>query len=112
MKRKFFTFLMAFLTTLSGAVWAQDYTGTIDLSGNGTPQPTGSGISIDENLIEISGDGNYLIKGDGNARDFYIDVHNEPTITLENVNLSHNGDPIMELNYVHYFTFILKIVCI
>ncbi len=100
MKRKFFTFLMAFLTTLSGAVWAQDYTGTIDLSGNGTPQPTGSGISIDENLIEISGDGNYLIKGDGNARDFYIDVHNEPTITLENVNLSHNGDPIMELNYV------------
>ena len=65
-----------------------------------TPQPTGSGISIDENLIEISGDGNYLIKGDGNARDFYIDVHNEPTITLENVNLSHNGDPIMELNYV------------
>ena len=61
---------------------------------------TGSGISIDGNHIDISGDGNYLIKGDGNERDFYIDVHNEPTITLENVNLSHNGDPIMELNYV------------
>ena len=97
--KKIFTFLVAFLTTLSGAVWGQTYDATLDISGS-SATVTGSGISVSGNHIEISGDGNYLIKGDGNARDFYIDTHNEPTITLENVNLSHDGDPIIEINRV------------
>lgn len=98
--KKIFTFLVAFLATMSGAVWGQStYDATLDISGN-SATVTGSGISVSGNHIEISGDGNYLIKGDGNARDFYIDTHNEPTITLENVNLSHDGDPIIEINRV------------
>ena len=32
MKTRIFTFLVAFLATMSGAVWGQDYKATIDLS--------------------------------------------------------------------------------
>ena len=110
--KKIFTFLMAFLATLSGAVWGQGYDATLDISGS-SATVSGSGISVSGNHIDISGDGNYLIKGDGSARDFYIDVHNEPTITLENVNLSHDGDPIIDINRLGevsqvYVTLILE----
>ena len=99
MKRKLFTFLMAFLATLSGAVWAQDYTGTIDISGNAPTITSGEDdISVDGKHIEISGDGNYLIKGDGTAKDYYIKVSGDPTITLQDVYLKHEDDPIMEIN--------------
>ena len=100
MKKRIFTLMMAFLAIAGNAVWGQStYDATLDISGN-SATVTGSGISVSGNHIGISGDGNYLIKGDGNARDFYIDTHNEPTITLENVNLSHDGDPIIEINRV------------
>ena len=99
MKTRIFTFLVAFLATMSGAVWGQDYTGTIDISGS-TPTITSEtdDISVDGNHIEISGDGNYLIKGDGTAKDYYIETNGDPTITLQDVYLKHEGDPIMEIN--------------
>ncbi len=61
MKRKLFTFLVAFLATLSGAVWGQET--TINLS---SPQSgTGEGASIDEvtKTITIDRVGNYVITG-------------------------------------------------
>ena len=101
MTKRILTFLVAFLATLSGAVWGQDqtYTGTIDISGS-TPTITSEtdDISVDGNHIEISGDGNYLIKGDGTAKDYYIETGGDPTITLQDVYLKHEGDPIVEIN--------------
>ena len=52
MKRKLFTFLMAFLATLSGAVWGQDqqtYTGNheaIEINGGGTKHVTFNNLTI------------------------------------------------------------------
>ena len=94
--KKIFTFLVAFLTTVSGAVWGQEYKATLDLS---NPQD-GDGISIDGKCIEIEGDGNYLIKGNGQPADYYIVTNDDPTITLENVYLKHDKDPIIEINRV------------
>lgn len=60
MKRKVFTFLVAFLATLSGAVWGQKT--TIDLS---TPSVSGDGASINNvtKTITIDRAGNYVITG-------------------------------------------------
>lgn len=60
MRRKLFTFLVAFLATLSGAVWGQET--TIDLS---TPSVSGDGASIDNvtKTITIDRAENYVITG-------------------------------------------------
>ena len=109
--KKIFTFLVAFLATMSGAVWGQStYDATLDISGN-SATVTGSGISVSGNHIEIEGDGNYLIKGNGQPADYYIVTNDDPTITLENVYLKHEGDPIIEINTAlqnTYVTFILS----
>ena len=97
--KKIFTFLVAFLTTVSGTVWGQEYNATLDISGS-SATVSGSGISISGNHIEISGDGNYLIKGNGQPADYYIVTNDDPTITLENVYLKHDNDPIIEINRV------------
>lgn len=57
MKRKLFTFLVAFLATLSGAVWGQET--TIDLS---HPQ-SGTGVSVSGTTITINQAGDYVITG-------------------------------------------------
>ena len=61
MRRKLFTFLVAFLATLSGAVWAET---NINLS-TSTPTVTGGGASIDEvtKTITIDQAGDYVITG-------------------------------------------------
>lgn len=86
MKRKLFTFLVAFLATLSGAVWGQD--GTFVLS---TGTSSGKGVTLKDGIIKIDGKGKYLIKGDGNTYHYRIETSGNPTITLENVQLDYQG---------------------
>lgn len=59
MRRKLFTFLVAFLATLSGAVWGQEKTHNINTQGS----------------LEIFDDGEYIITGTG-----------EPTLNTISVN--------------------------
>ncbi len=70
MKRKFFTFLMAFLATLSGAVWAVgsgtpedpwviDLTNPVAVGGIGNRK-----ITIDDDAISIHTGGYYRITGE------------------------------------------------
>ena len=72
MKRKLFTFLVAFLATLSGAVWGQDTynvsSGPVNITTAGNYKITGS---TEQNTISVSGGG---------------EVH----ITLENVSVAVN----------------------
>lgn len=86
MKRKLFTFLVAFLATLSGAVWGQD--GTFVLS---TGTSSGKGVTLKDGIIKIDGKGKYLIKGDGDTYNYRIETNGSPTITLENVRLDYQG---------------------
>ena len=86
MKRKLFTFLVAFLATLSGAVWGQD--GTFVLS---TGTSSGKGVTLKDGIIKIDGKGKYLIKGDGDTYHYRIETSGNPTITLENVQLDYQG---------------------
>ncbi len=69
MRRKLFTFLVAFLATLSGAVWGETY----DLS---TMEP-GSDLQIK--------DGNHTITGSNRVR---VEVSGTVTITLDNANIN------------------------
>lgn len=86
MRRKLFTFLVAFLATLSGAVWGQD--GTFVLS---TGTSSGKGVTLKDGIIKIDGKGKYLIKGDGDTYNYRIETNGSPTITLENVQLDYQG---------------------
>ena len=75
MKRKLFTFLMAFLVTLSGAVWGQtttevDITGITGNSWTDKDETTysvkkGADSKSDNNVVTIKANGTYTIKDDG-----------------------------------------------
>lgn len=88
MKRKLFTFLVAFLATLSGAVWGQT---TINLS---TSSVSGSGASIEEDspfgpTIEIKASGKYNITGETNKYQVWIEQNvGEVEITLSDVTIN------------------------
>lgn len=105
MKRKLFTFLVAFLATLSGAVWGQD--GTFVLS---TGTSSGKGVTLKDGIIKIDGKGKYLIKGDGNTYHYRIETNSSPTITLENVRLETSKDFLMEINIIGGGTVNLELV--
>ena len=75
MKRRFFTFLMAFLATLSGAVWAQRAQTLTD----GTHQ-----LSSMSGEYTING-GTHTLTGTANA-DVWFTITADATITLENAN--------------------------
>lgn len=105
MKRKLFTFLVAFLATLSGAVWGQD--GTFVLS---TGTSSGKGVTLKDGIIKIDGTGKYLIKGDGDTYNYRIETNSSPTITLENVRLETSKDFLMEINIIGGGTVNLELV--
>lgn len=105
MKRKLFTFLVAFLATLSGAVWGQD--GTFVLS---TGTSSGKGVTLKDGIIKIDGKGKYLIKGDGDTYNYRIETNGSPTITLENVRLETSKDFLMEINIIGGGTVNLELV--
>lgn len=84
MKRKLFTFLFAFLATLSGAVWGQT---AIDL---GIPSVSGNGASINSGTktIKIDQAGDYVITG--STTEYHVEVgYNVGTvnITLSNASI-------------------------
>ena len=85
MKRKFFTFLMAFLATVGNAVWGQ---GTINLS---DPQSaTGiTGISVDESnkVITINSADSYIVTGTTNEYRLEVAAEGETTITLKDATI-------------------------
>ena len=105
MKRKLFTFLVAFLATLSGAVWGQD--GTFVLS---TGTSSGKGVTLKDGIIKIDGKGKYLIKGDGDTYNYRIETNGSPTITLENVRLETSKDFLMAINIIGGGTVNLELV--
>lgn len=105
MRRKLFTFLVAFLATLSGAVWGQD--GTFVLS---TGTSSGKGVTLKDGIIKIDGKGKYLIKGDGDTYNYRIETNGSPTITLENVRLETSKDFLMKINIIGGGTVNLELV--
>lgn len=92
MKRKLFTFLFAFLATLSGAVWGET---TIDLS---SPQ-SGTGVSVSGTTIEINQPGDYVITGSTTVYRVEIapnisNISNPVNITLSNASIQLGNDAI------------------
>lgn len=101
--RKLFIFFVAFLATLSGAVWGQQYKATIDLD---NPQD-GSGVDWMWNNLGIEGiskfkcfrieeNGTYLVKG--NSSENYIEVGQDTwhevtdvTLVFQDVTMSSTG---------------------
>ena len=84
MKRKLFTFLVAFLATLSGAVWAQNYDYEVNLTEH-----------------EANNDAAYVVTENGSYR--FYGTHNHgiqisrnisPTITLDGVTITVRGTAI------------------
>lgn len=86
MRFRFFTFLVSFLTVMSGAVWGQ-YTAEIDIN-----NPSGDyyedGI-MNYNRIVLPGGSNahYRIYGNGSESSTRVRINGDCTITLENVNI-------------------------
>lgn len=81
MRRKLFTFLVAFLATLSGAVWAET---NINLS---APQ-SGTGVSVSGTTITIDQAGDYVITG--STTEYHVEVGDKVgtvNITLSNVSI-------------------------
>lgn len=72
--KKIFTFLVAFLTTLSGAVWGQTYDLEIDLSQQ-------------QKIYEVTGSGSYRFYGENN-HGIIVDRHSDATITLDGVTIN------------------------
>ena len=110
--KKIFTFLVAFLTTVSGAVWGQ-YKATLDLS---NPQD-GDGVEWRKDwlgrelrVFQIQEEGTYLVKGlpNGVESDIRVDIDlgaemlersRNVTIVLDNVNIHTSGNsPIWVYN--------------
>ncbi len=92
MRRKLFTFLVAFLATLSGAVWGQET--TIDLSNHSV---SGDGASIDEvtKTITINQAGNYVITG--STTEYQVSIGSTSgtgavNVTLSDVTIELSGD--------------------
>ena len=115
MKRKLFTFLVAFLATLSGAVWGQTPT-EIDISATSSSSKEGMYAFTYTNTtgeksrkLTISAPGSYTLKGseeltDGNNSNVQISITTAGTyyITLNNVKVDaslendlqgYDGDP-------------------
>ena len=104
MKRKFFTFLMAFLATVGNAVWGQDYKATIDLSnpdnstGDGYQYPVPT-ILVWETLpcFKITENGIYHIVGSSDVN--YIEIGEDlagrrvtdVTLVLDNITMTSSG---------------------
>ena len=84
MKRKLFTFLMAFLATLSGAVWGQDAQTTLTIS---STNPTVTVTSAD---VTITQEGSEQIE---NAKISFggTDI-TEYNVTINALNLKDNGN--------------------
>ena len=82
MTKRIFTFLMAFLATMSGAVWGQT---TIDLS---NPQAT-TGVSIDASskVIMINNPGSYVVTGSTSEYRLEVVAEGETTITLKDATI-------------------------
>lgn len=89
MKRKLFTFLVAFLATLSGAVWGQT---AIDL---GIPSVSGNGASINSGTktIKIDQAGDYVITG--STTEYQVSIGSTSGTGTVNVTLS---DATIELS--------------
>lgn len=100
--RKLFTFLVAFLATLSGAVWGQET--TIDLS-TSTPSVSGGGASIDEvtKTITINRAGEYVITG--STFEYQVLIGSTSGTGTVNVTLS---DATIELS--KSFTYPIRII--
>ena len=104
MKTRIFTFLVAFLATMSGAVWGQDYKATIDLSnpdnstGDGYQYPVPT-ILVWETLpcFKITENGIYHIVGSSDVN--YIEIGEDlvgrrvtdVTLVLDNVTMTSSG---------------------
>lgn len=87
MKRKLFTFLFAFLATLSGAVWGET---TIDLS---SPQSV-TGVSVSGTTITINQAGDYVITGSTTMYHVNIDTQGHTNVLLQDVSINLNtSDP-------------------
>lgn len=89
MKRKLFTFLFAFLATLSGAVWGETI---INLS---SPQ-SGTGVSVSGTTITINQEGDYVITGSTTVYRVEIasNISNPVNITLSNASIQLGNDAI------------------
>lgn len=83
MKRKLFTFLVAFLATLSGAVWGQET--TINLR---DPQP-GTGVSVSGTTITINQARDYVITG--STTEYHVEIAygigDQVNVTLSNASI-------------------------
>lgn len=97
MRRKLFTFLVAFLATLSGAVWGQET--TIDLS---YPQP-GTGVSVSGTTITINQAGDYVITG--STTEYQVSIGSTSGAGTVNVTLS---DATIKLS--KNFTYPIRII--
>ena len=108
MKRKFFTFLMAFLATLSGAVWAQDqtYTGNheaIEINGGGTKHVTFNNLTIDADAAcKITGNttvyltlvGTNTLTSNRSNAGIYVEVGSTLIITKESEGASLTAESV------------------
>ena len=97
--KKIFTFLVAFLTTVSGAVWGQEYQDLCD----GPIRIVYNENSNDTYYITCSGQTNNGIIVEGGWDWDY----NEPTIYLKDININVGGSGIIISNYSKV-TFILE----
>lgn len=96
MRRKLFTFLVAFLATLSGAVWGQEL---IDITNFTTSNENEKGWKLqcdpseNNNVLTISEDGDYIISSKGGGIDnsnvqIVIEANKTVTVTLDNVKIN------------------------
>lgn len=93
MKRKLFTFLVAFLATLSGAVWGQQ-------------QPSEVVLQESDKKAPVLGDGIYHVTG-SNKKGIEIKGGTSPTIILDGIKIEVTGAAI-EVDMQAKPTFILK----
>lgn len=97
MRRKLFTFLVAFLATLSGAVWAEE-------------NPSGTSESAPYDLatrgeLTITDDGIYWVTSSSQTNNG-IEISGNPTVHLKGINIGVAGTAI-EVNWGGHPTFIL-----
>ena len=88
--RKLFTFLVAFLATVSGAVWGQ-YTAEININSPGGDYY----YKMYNQIILPGGSGaNYYIYGNGSVSNTRVQINGDCTITLENVNINRESGSV------------------
>ena len=104
MTKRIFTFLVAFLATLSGAVWGQEYKATIDLSnpdnstGEGYTYPVYVAFQGNVPCFRITENGIYHVTG--SSDEVYIEIGQndivwnyvtDVTLVLDNVTMTSSG---------------------